>query len=240
MTRTLKTILLITLMLAFRAGFAGAGSNNTDDLTTALQREITSYVIQQLGLSEQDLLLEIGQSRTELKSGLLWDQIQILPGRRPVSKGLQLLRCGVFLDGRLQQSLDVKVRVRTFQDVVASAALLGRHETILPEHLVISRRETTTLGQPVFTKIEDVAGMWAKMVIRTGQIITENLVEILPLIRSGSPVKVYFRSEGLEVTMPGVAQQDGFANARVRVKCRDTKKSYTAVVQDAHAVVVHF
>jgi len=70
-------------------------------------------------------------------------------------------------------------------------------------------------------------------------VITENLVERLPVIARGGGVDIRFKRGLLEITTPGIARQDGKIGDEIRVKCVESKKSYTAKVIDAKTVLVN-
>lgn len=219
---------------------AAPAANLPDSVAEEVRDKVAAHLLRQFHLPQDDVVFEFGDVRGLQKIGTPWDEIRVLPAKRKVTRGLQIVQCGLFAGRDLLQTVSVKVRARTFQDVVVLTELLGRHEIIRRNHLSLSRRETTRLRQMVFTEPEQVVGKRCKRILHAGDLVTENKVEDMPMVAAGSPVKIHFRGEGIEITMPGIARQDGFANSKILVKCLTTKKNFTAIVQSARSVVVDF
>ena len=86
--------------------------------------------------------------------------------------------------------------------------------------------------------LKELSGLRTTRLIQAGDVITENLVETLPVITRGGGVEIRFKRGLLEITTPGIARQDGKIGDEIRVKCVESKKSYTAKIIDAKTVLV--
>ncbi len=212
----------------------------SQNLTTEqLKVTIEKYVLHKLQLSKDELLLEFPNLEKQNAAKIACDEIKILPSRKPVRKGLQFIKCGLYRNGQYLKTLSVNTRIRTFQNVVVSKTKLGRFTVVSPEDLQLARLETTSLTKKTFSSLKEMSGLRTTRLIQTGGVITENLVEKLPVITRGSGVDIRFKRGALEITTAGVARQDGKIGDEIRVKCVESKKSYTAKVIDAKTVLVN-
>lgn len=207
--------------------------------TEQLKVTIEKYVLHKLQLSKDELLLEFPSLEKQNAAKIAYDEIKILPSRKPVRKGLQLIKCGLYRNSQYLKTLNVNTRIRTFQNVVVSKTKLGRFTIVSPEDLQLARLETTSLIKKTFSSLKEMSGLRTTRLIQTGDVITENLVERLPVIARGGAVDIRFKRGLLEITTPGIARQDGKIGDEIRVKCVESKKSYTAKVIDAKTVLVN-
>ena len=207
--------------------------------TEQLKVTIEKYVLHKLQLSKDELLLEFPNLEKQNVAKIACDEIKILPSRKPVHKGLQLIKCGLYRNRQYLKTLNVNTRIRTFQSVVVSKTKLGRFTILSSEDLQLARLETTRLTKKTFSSLKEMSGLRTTRLIQTGDVITENLVETLPVIARGGGVDIRFKRGSLEITTPGVARQDGKIGDEIRVRCVESKKSYTAKVIDAKTVLVN-
>lgn len=200
---------------------------------------VESHVIEKLALAPQDVIVEISYVENQEYTHQPDDELRVLPSEKGVQRGLQYLTCGVFSNGQMQIAFRVRARIKTFQTVVVSAVKVGRHETLAPEQLMFSRRETTGLQPKFFTTIESAAGLRARRILREGEIITEAVVEPAPVVTIGSPVDILFKRGALIIKLPGAARADGWAGQVIKIKCLENNRVYDGEVVDAKTVVVN-
>ncbi len=207
--------------------------------TDQLKVTIENYVRQRLQLSKDELLLEFPNLEKRNLGKATFDEIKVLPSHKPVRKGVQLIKCGLFRNSQLQKNLTVNTRIRTFERIVVSKTKLGRFAVINAEDLELAKLETTNFTENTFSSPNEVRGLRTTRLIQPGDVITENLAEALPVIARGGGIDIRFKRGLIEITTPGVARQDGKIGDEIRVKCIETKKSYTAKVIDENTVLVN-
>ena len=229
-------ILFILTLLALPFNQSQSQTLTTEQLKTIIEK----YVLHKLQLSKDELLLEFPNLEKQTAVKITFDEIKILPSQKPVRKGVQLIKCGLYRNSQYLKTLNVNTRIRTFQNVVVSKTKLGRFSVVSPEDLELARLETTHLTKKTFSLLKELSGLRTTRLIQAGDIITGNLVETLPVIARGGGVQIRFKRGMLEITTPGVARQDGKIGDEIRVKCVESKKSYTAKVIDAKTVLVNF
>ena len=228
-------ILFILTLLALPFNQSQSRTLTTEQLKTTIEK----YVLHELQLSKDELLLEFPNLEKQTAVKTTFDEIKILPSQKPVRKGIQLIKCGLFRNGQHLKTLKVNTRIRTFEKVVVSKTKLGRFAVLSPEDLQLARLETTHLTKKTFSSLKELSGLRTTRLIQAGDIITGNLVETPPVIARGGGVQIRFKRGMLEITTPGIARQDGKIGDEILDKCVESKKSYTAKVIDAKTVLVN-
>jgi flagella basal body P-ring formation protein FlgA len=132
----------------------------------------------------------------------------------------------------------LSVRVRTFESVAVASALIGKHTTLAPEQVVMQTIETTQLSGTPVTDAVAMAGMRTKQIIGGGSVITGSMLEPLPLIASGAPVRVRVHSDNVTLSAPGIAKTDGWKGSVIPVEVSTGRQHLKAKVVDAQNVEV--
>jgi flagella basal body P-ring formation protein FlgA len=231
----IKTAVLAFLLLS--PVFSTANEDYLDSFTREVRDVIDDHFANVFALEDSNLVIDYPIIDTTFNI-INYDEIKILPTRKRPRKGVQMITCGLFSRGRLKSSFRLKVRVKTYQTVVVTDIRIKRQEHLTRKDVKLAWRETSKLRTKVYTHIADVLDKRSRRVIQSGEILTESVLEELPLIPNGSRVTIYFNSRGVEVVMPGKARQDGHLGKKVLVWCLANKRSFTAVVLDSESVRV--
>ncbi len=227
---------LLILIASPRFVYIAAAS----ELENQLRALLEELVVVRLNLPRNDFLMEISDFNRTAEQDLPFDKIEILPSRRPIRKGVQMVRFGLFEGTRLLKDFQAKVRIRTFQNIVVAKTKLTRHKIIRAEDLMLNRRETTKLKADRFhTLMSAVIGLRTKRLTKEDGVIAPNGVETVPLINRGSEVEIHFSKGPLNIVLPGIAREDGHSGKSIRVQCLENRRSYQANVIDSHTVKVN-
>ena len=199
---------------------------------------VTDYVMQNLNLKMDDLVIDFPNLDRKFNIINHSGKLTILPGKKRIKKGIQNLKCGFFEKSQLTQTFTIAIRIRTFQNVITSKKRLSRLQTIKKTDLTLSRCETTHISGDLITRMEQIIGLRTKRLVKPGEILTENMIEKIPLISRGSSVDIYFQKGIIDIIVPGITRQDGNAGEKIRVKCLETNKIFHGSVVDARTVIV--
>ncbi|MCG8606981.1 flagellar basal body P-ring formation chaperone FlgA [bacterium] len=231
--------MVIRLACSFLLAFCSLSLQASGSYDAQLHDAVKSFVVSQLGLPGEDILIELTESTLRDENSTIYDEIRVLPTKKTVRRGLQMIRCGLFFKSQLQQTVLVKILVRTFQNVVVSSSDLSRHQLLRPEDLKLDRRETTRLKRKFYLSVAEAVGMQSKRRIPQDEILYSGVIETPPLIKRGSEIEIHFNRGALSIVLPGVARQDGHMGKPIAVKCPDTRRVYNAYVLDAKTVIVN-
>jgi len=132
----------------------------------------------------------------------------------------------------------LSVRVRTFEEVAVAAAMIDRHKTLALEHIVMQSIETTQMNGVPVTDAGTIAGMRTKQIIGAGTVIMGSMVEPLPVIVSGAPVRVCVRTDNVTLSVTGTAKTDGWTGSVIPVEVSRNRQCLKAKVVDSRNVEV--
>ncbi len=226
------------IVLALFSGAADAHPQH--NLSAELVQVLHADFVSRLGLPGKDVMVEYASITKPVAELPAWDEMRVLPGKKPARTGLQMVRCGFFLHGKLQDEVAAKVRVRTFQNVVVCGELIGRHEVVSAREVKLERLETTRLAQNFYTAEDQVVGMRTRKVLRPGEMIKPAMIGPVPAVANGKHVKIHFNKGGVVLILPGVARQDGGIGDVIMVKCPENRKVYRGKIVNDETVVVDF
>ncbi len=216
-----------------------ARAQSSRNLDKQIKAAVQDYFVDVLDLSESEIMIEYSEPIVFKRAAPVWDEVQVLPGRRRVRKGAQVIRIGLFLNGELVQRSSGRIRVRTFQNVVVAREGIAKHAVIALNHVVLERKETTRMSHSEVLTTEDVIGFRTRRIVQTGEVIGESMIEAKPMVTRGAAIEIRFVRGTLEIVLPGIARQDGYLGSNIRVKCLETKKIFRGSVLDPKTVIVN-
>jgi flagella basal body P-ring formation protein FlgA len=91
--------------------------------------------------------------------------------------------------------------------------------------------DATHLFDSPLTDAAGFAGRSPRRPLRAGEPLTEALLVPTPLVRRGERVKVIFARASFEITLDGVAREDGCAGQRIRIVNNGSGKTIVATVE---------
>jgi len=215
--------------------FCFVGSVRGQDALSRLQEVIKQNAENELALSKADIVIEFPNlDPAELDIAAV-DDLSLLPRNR-IRTGSQIVRIGVFRAGQLREKLVLRVVLRTFQTVLTAKHDLSRHAVIHHDDVTSVRRETTRLRESAFSSLDAIVGTRTQRYVQRGEMLTEHVLEPIPVVERGEEVNMHFMKENLEIVLPGKAREDGLVGDEIRVKCLETGKSFEAEIIDKKTV----
>lgn len=165
--------------------------------------------------------------------------VQVSAGEpRSLGAGLYMVPVQVNCPGASPVTLNVRLRVNRWREVLVAQRTIRAGETIESDVVAIQRIAVATDDPDLLSDPAEVAGKIARYRVAAGQPLKRSAVEEPAVIRRGQNVKLLVRLAGAVVETSAVALQDGKASARIRVQVTDTRKTLLATVLDAETVTV--
>jgi flagella basal body P-ring formation protein FlgA len=128
--------------------------------------------------------------------------------------------------------------IQKFNRVFRAKRLIQRHEQIDTDDLELMLCEVTRLASVPYRVKADLVGKRTTRVISRGRVLTEDMVEHLPLIQRGDRIQILVRHGNLTVSTSGFAQEDGWMGDQIRVKNTDGRREIIGRVQGESLVEV--
>lgn len=165
--------------------------------------------------------------------------VQVSAGEpRGLGAGLYMVPVQVMCEGTPPVTLNVRLRVSLWREVLVARRAIRTGEAIHSEMVILQRIAFNSEDPDLFTDPAEVVGKVARRPIAIGQPVRRSAIDEPALIRRGQNVKLLVQLDGAVIETSAVALQDGKAGARIRVQVADTRKTLLATVADAETVTV--
>ncbi|MBI3815813.1 MAG: flagellar basal body P-ring formation protein FlgA [Nitrospinae bacterium] len=143
-------------------------------------------------------------------------------------------------NGKILKGVNAVVDLKVLLPSVAALRNIKRGETVSDGDIHIEEREVNRDTAHLITNIKEVVGKQAKSDIKTGDVITKNSVETLPVVMQGDVVSIVAESTVLRITAKGVAREKGGKGDLVKVLNVSSNRVIHARVIDSNIVMVEF
>jgi flagella basal body P-ring formation protein FlgA len=144
------------------------------------------------------------------------------------------------VNGETVKKLWATADIEVWTAVVVTRRPLGRFQQITAADVQLERMDLAELPADTFARLEDVIGKRAKRTVHPKVVLSENLIELPPLIKRGDVVKIIAESPTLKLSALGVAKETGARGDRIRVENLDSSRPIYARVVDAGTVRIDF
>lgn len=226
------TVTLVSLLSGFIASEVTAQTGNS---VARLQEVVKRQAEKEPVFAGTKIVVEFPNFDPAEVEITVTDKLSLLPRNR-LRTGSQIVRIGIFRDEQLRDKLVLRAVLRTFQSVLIAKQDLSRHVTLNSEDVTLVRRETTRLRQTAFSAFAEITGRRTRRYVQAGEILTDRMLEPIPVVERGEQVNMHFLKESLEIVMPGKARENGQVGDEIRVYCLETGKSFEAEIIDEKTV----
>lgn len=142
--------------------------------------------------------------------------------------------------GELLGKRTVRARLEVLMNVVISARSLAKGTTIGRGDVKLIRRWFARPPVTIIASLDDVVGKRLRTSVKPNTEITGKMVEKIPVVRKGKPVKIVVENGLMGVTTIGMSEQDGMRGELIKVRNVSSKKMIYARVMDTSLVRVEF
>lgn len=127
---------------------------------------------------------------------------------------------------RVVLTSDVEILV----PAVHSTKSIARGSTLAESDLQLKKIPYNKLRGQYYASFKPLEGRQLKRTITANKLLTSNMLEPDFLVKKGDSIMIQAGSDALQVTMPGVALEDGSVNETIRVRNRSSGKVVDARV----------
>ncbi len=159
---------------------------------------------------------------------------------QPLHPGPNTLLVDYVYQGRLLKRVRLLGSLEVMLPVLVLKRPLPRHALISRADVSLERRPLTRLPKDVVLHVKDVLGLRTRMSLRAGSVLRSSVLEIPPVVKRGSLVRIVAQGENFVVTAVGEARQDGRPGEIIRVRNLASKREVFARVVDEKTVKVTF
>ena len=153
-------------------------------------------------------------------------------------RGPSVVRVGIDIDGETLRKMSVTADVRIHMPVLVAAHALKRGEHVEPTFFEIMESDVTKLRGAYYIDHNHLENMRLGRSIGAGDILTDQHIERIPIVKRGELIRIVARGGIFEVTIDGTAMQDGGKGDLIRVKNVDSGKVVRGHVIDPGLIEV--
>jgi flagella basal body P-ring formation protein FlgA len=183
----------------------------------------------EITIPEGDVVLPAG------KLALTYEQPVHTDMARPFYLGINFA-----VDGQIVKRGYWKTVLAISQTVAVAARELGPSDRIGSSDVKWEKRALLSTLRPTVNRPGFFDNKKLKASIAPGQIVTEDLFQIIPLVNRGDSVLIVFESEKFHISAKGQSMAAGVKGDRIRVMNVSSKKELTAEIVDQTTVKVVF
>jgi len=148
------------------------------------------------------------------------------PGSAQLGQTTVGLRC----DGAKPWKLFLPTRVKLLQPVVVASRPLARGQRLGRDDLALEKRDVGTLRGKAIRDPAQVLGYLMSRGVPAGRALDSAVLEAPVLVERGRRVRMAVQAQGIDITMAGVALEDGALGETVRVRNPASRRIVEGIV----------
>jgi|GEM_PF-4047013 len=207
-------------------------------LHTRVQEAVTEYFSQLMDCPADDLRLTFTRlSIPDLDQGKVY-QVRIVRNRSRVQLGQQTLWAEFLDQGKRVAKTPVSVRLERKSTVVRVTDTIKRMEVVRADKLRIEEQFVDSKWPLIVRSSDQIVGKVAKRVIRAGELLTLDLFEEAPVVRSGDWLTLQIRQGTIMITTDCIAKSDGRTGDYINVVTDYATTPVRALIKEPGMVVI--
>ena len=152
-------------------------------------------------------------------------------------RGNVTIPVNIISENKVLKRVFISLKIRIFDTVFISKKPINQFQDFTYENVEKKRIEITGYDEPV-KKESDIIGKRANRYITEGKIITSNLIENVPIIKSGQQIHIISRVNSVVITALGIAKEDGRKGDIITVENTSSGAKLKAKVIDEENVEI--
>ena len=149
-------------------------------------------------------------------------------------------RVKYYSGAKLVKETSLRVVIEALRDVVVSTEALKKDKVITAEDVHVIKKWVRRLSDRKATASDEVIGKVLMVNIRKNIEIARNIIKEPRLIKAGGAVRIMLDNGNFSIRTTGISQENGVAEALIRVKNASSQKIIYARVVDESLVKVEF
>lgn len=126
-----------------------------------------------------------------------------------------------------------------WKDIPMANRQIYKGEVLKDEDFIMARMNLSKLPKDAFDNGKEVLGKEAIKNISQGEIFSNRILTIPPIIREGDKIKILYQSKLLSAMATGIALENGGINQKIKVKNDSSNKNLEAYVVEEDLVRVN-
>ncbi len=153
-------------------------------------------------------------------------------------RGNQKFSMQIYNGEKLLRSYPFKVYVRQFDSVFVAREKVERSTKLAKSSVNKEWKDVTRVSGEIIRDLSVLKGSMVRQPIVSGRVITHNLFTAIPVVEQGDPVQIESNSGGIQITLNGIAREDGALGDVIRVKNLLSRKIIRAKIVEPGKLVL--
>ncbi len=133
------------------------------------------------------------------------------------------------IDGKTIKNISIRGKIEAIAPVAIARRNIQRGEEITLADITFGNLDISRINGAI-TQAQDIVGKKLRTPLRSGQPLRATMLEAIPVISKGEPVRIIIRSASMLLTATGLALNNGANNQIIRVKNSNSNKILRAQV----------
>ncbi len=142
-----------------------------------------------------------------------------------------------YSDKNNNESFQVVADISRFTNVPVLKNAVDRHHIISEADLAVQFVEVTWRGNDSPVSLNKAVGQRTKRYIPQGRVLTESMIETVPVIKRGDQVNMNVVNKNISLSIPVICQGKGAPGDVIKVRDAMSNKYYYAEIQNASIVI---
>ncbi|MCL2183347.1 MAG: flagellar basal body P-ring formation chaperone FlgA [Chitinispirillia bacterium] len=199
---------------------------------------IRSYVESRIGWAKGEWELSITNPQLSWKSGAGDVEVEVTGLENQYLKGNTGLTL-IARQGSRTSRIPVMCRISVKANVLTATRAIERGEEFNSDNSKAQVIDITNFAYAPLRSLPEAGTKAAARAVQAGNILHDKMLRAIPVVARGDQVRIHFIGERINVSVLGVARDNGGSGDRIWVENLQTRKLIRAAVSGKGSVVVH-
>ena len=142
----------------------------------------------------------------------------------------------IFKNNSVSQSFLV-VKLRLYKNVFFAAKNISKNQDITRDLFIAKLKDISDLSNNLVEETKDILKYRCKVFIKEGTILTEEMIEPIPIIKNRDKMILHVSRNGVDISMDVIARQEGCIDDIISVE-NSSGKLYKAKIIDKYNLIL--
>jgi flagella basal body P-ring formation protein FlgA len=129
------------------------------------------------------------------------------------------------------------IKFKLFKNVFLASKNIGKGQDISSDMFISKLKDISDLNNNLVDETKDILKYRSRMFIKEGTILTEELIEPIPVVNNGDKVILHSGRNGVDISMEVIARQEGCIGDVISVS-NSSSKLYKAKIVDKFNLIL--
>jgi flagellar basal body P-ring formation protein FlgA len=168
-----------------------------------------------------------------------YSRIEISEDRKPrLDKNYFYLPVKIYNQKNYASLSLITIRVKLYKNVFLAAKEIRRNENLSSDLFEVKMEDVSLYGDNVIDVNEDLSGYRSKVLVKSGSVLSEEMIEPIPVISRGDKAFLHTGGAGVDISIDVTARQDGSVGDIISVYSIGNKLYKGKVVDKSNLTLV--